>query len=105
MAGLTVTTKETARPPGAEKRVVVEVQFDSSYLSEGESFKPSDVGLTRFSFAPTATLTNGSESEEYVGGCYYASEKLHLLNVKTGKEVASEKNMEKVKALVVCYGH
>lgn len=101
---LTVSGVQTARPPGAERRRVVEVTFDNSYLAEGEPFKPSDAGLKGFKFVE-CFITNGTESSVVRAvTCFYKEEKLHLIDSATGKEVESEKDMSKVKALVVCYG-
>ncbi len=103
---LTVTSHQTARPPGAEERRIVKVKFDNSYAEGGESFTPSDVGLRRFDVDPVCNIIHGSESSELrAAAVYYASEKLHIHDAATGKEMAKEKDMSKVEALVTCYGH
>lgn len=82
----------------------VESTFDSSYLEGGESFKPSDAGLQSL-YHVFCNMKMGTEvSEKWVGDPWYGSEKLHLNDHKTGKEVASAVNCEKVKIVSLCLG-
>jgi hypothetical protein len=87
---------------------VTEVACDSSYLAEGESLTAAELGLATADFALCEIIQGdeAKESELFVGVAYYtpATEKLHLINLKTGKEVASTKNMEKVIVRVVAFG-
>jgi len=82
----------------------VETTFDSSYLEGGESFKPSDAGLQSFSHVLCNMKMGTEASEKWVGDPWYGSEKLHLNDHKTGKEVASAVNCEKVKVVSFCLG-
>ena len=101
---LTVTT---VKNPFVPKFVsCVEVTFGATYTKEGETFKPSNAGLQDFEFV-FPIIINGDEAEEselFQADVYYSKEKLHLINVKTGKELAEGKKTAKVKALVLCFG-
>jgi hypothetical protein len=107
MALGTVTSVKQPAVPGNERISVVEVGFSSSYTNEGETLSAEALGLKSVTFA-IATVVNGSENEaEFpVDSAYYttSNSKIHLLNSKTSKEVASTKNVEKVKVLVVAFG-
>ena len=86
---------------------VVEVAFSSSYTSGGETFTPAKANLQTLEFV-IPTLIHGdeaAESELFISGIWYASEKLHLLDAKTGLELGSTKNASHVKAQAVCYGN
>lgn len=103
---LTVAAVQTARPPGAERRVIKEVTFDSSYLENGEPLTAAELGLKKVTFAD-CNITNGSEEATVRPAIAYytpSTEKLHLIDSATGKEVASTKDMSKVKVQVVAYG-
>jgi hypothetical protein len=103
MALGTVTSVKQPAVPGNERISVVEVGFSSSYTNEGETLSAEALGLKSVTFA-IATVVNGSEFP--VDSAYYttSNSKIHLLNSKTSKEVASTKNVEKVKVLVVAFG-
>lgn len=105
---VSVTKVQGPTVPGAEVFNVNEVTFDSSYLSEGETLTAAELNHTKVNFAVCTILAGdeAKESELFVGQAYYtpSTEKLHLINLKTGKEVASTKNMEKVKVLVLSFG-
>lgn len=100
-------TLKTIKEPGVVKFLsVTEVTFASSYTSGGETFTPANAGLQTIDHV-WATLIAGDEAkstEQFVSGCWYSGEKLHLLDAKTGVEVASTKNMEKVKVQVFAVG-
>lgn len=99
---LTLSTLQSASNAGF--MTVTEVTFDNNYAEGGEAFTPANAGLSSFTHTPICTLVNGSESEKWVTGAWYASEKLHLLDAKTGKELAKETDVSKVKVLVFAFG-
>lgn len=89
-------------------RTVTDVTFDSSYLEGGESLTAAQLGLASVQRAE-CYMKNGDEAKEaelFVGNPFYDPEKavLKLYNLKTGKEVATTKNMEKVVVRVVAHG-
>src|SRR3954453_4778260 len=105
---LTVTNVQAATVPGAEVRTVKQVACDSSYQAEGEPLTAKELGLGAVTYA-NCSIINGDEAEEselFVGAAYYtpSTEKLHLINLKTGKEVASTKKMNKVVVQVEAFG-
>lgn len=100
---VTVTNVQIGRPPGAERRVIKEVTFDNSYAEGGEPLALSEFGLKVLQWSE-CQMVSGSESEEWVAFANYDGTKIHLWSVKTGKEVAKEKDMSKVKVLVIAYG-
>jgi len=95
------------RVVGNQRETITEVVFDSSYEAEGEPLTAAQLGLNIVE-SSSVDVTNGSENEaEFpVETGYYtpATSKIHLVNSKTSKEVASTKNVEKVKALVTARG-
>ena len=95
------------RRSGVQRKVVKKVVFDNSYQEGGESLTKAELGLNVIEDASVEIL-NGSENESEfpVSSGYYtiSDEKLHLLNAKTSKEVASTKNVEKVVAKVTAFG-
>lgn len=89
---------------GNVKEVSYSATFDNSYLEGGETFKPSEVNFSRFERV-SVNIMNGSESETNpVDTGYYKEEKLHLIDGKTSKEMAKEKDMSKVIAQVNARG-
>lgn len=86
-------------------RTVTDVTLDSSYLEGGEALTAEQLGLASVDRAD-CFIKNGSESEEWVGFAFYEPAKalIHLYSVKTGKEVASTKDMSKVVVRVVAMG-
>lgn len=105
---VTATRVQTGRPMGSDYYTISTVACDSSYQSEGEPLTPRELGLRRVTFA-ICNILNGdeaAESELFVGLATYtpATEKLHLINLKSGKEVSSTKKMEKVVVQVVAFG-
>jgi hypothetical protein len=103
--GVVVARTKKARVPGAERRTVTDVTFDNSYAEGGEPLTAEQLGLNSVDVA-VCSLIHGSESTELLAGAaWYSGGKLHLLDVKTGKEVASTKDMSKVVVQVVAFGH
>lgn len=103
--GLTLTTLQTPQSVGSTFRSVTEAVFDNSYAEKGEAFTPGNAGLAAFDYAPQCNIVNGSEAEANpVDTAYYGSEKLHLIDGKTSKEMAKEKDMSKVKVIVTAFG-
>ena len=100
-------TVKSIKPAGIVKFLTVtEVTFASSYTSEGETFTAANAGLGSIDHA-WCTIVHGDEaktSEQFVSECWYEGGKLHLLDAKTGVEVAAGKNMEKVKVQVFAIG-
>lgn len=101
---MALTTKSIKEPGIAKFLSVTEVTFDSSYLLEGEVFTPAMAGMQSIDHAWTQMLTGSEEATVRPTSCSYSGEKLHLIDSATGKEVASTKNMEKVKVLVFAIG-
>lgn len=103
---VSVTTLQTARPPGAERRTVTEITFDNSYLEGGEPLTAAQLSLKKVIFAACEIINGSEEATVRPTNCYYtpATEKIHLIDSATGKEVASTKDMSKVKVQVEAYG-
>ena len=100
---LTLSTVQPAANTGFY--TLTEATFDNSYEEKGEAFTPANAGLASFSHAPLCFVINGSEAEANpVDTAYYKEEKLHLIDGKTAKEMAKEKDMSKVKVLVLAFG-
>lgn len=97
---------------GNQRETSGEVVFDNSYESGGEPFTASQFGLNVIEGTPNFLVINGSENESEfpVDEGFVTLEAggtkglLRLINAKTSKEVASTKNVEKVKAIVTCRG-
>lgn len=105
---MAVSTKvvDTARVPGSRRQTVSEVTLDSSYLENGESLTPKELGLTSVAWAFCNILV-GSEAEAVnVGWAKYnvSKELLEIYEGKSQKQMASAKNLEKVVVQVVAYG-
>jgi len=103
---VSTTLIDTPKVPGTRRRVSAEVTLDSSYLEGGESLTAKELGLSRVITA-FCTLLQGSESETVeVGWATYNVEKelIKLFNYKTQKEIASTKDVGKVKVMVVAWG-
>lgn len=103
---VSVTNVKTTRVPGAERTAVKTVTFDNSYAEGGESLTPGELGLTTVDYA-VCTITHGSESAELrPASAFYtpSTEKIHLIDSATGKEVAGTKDMSKVTVQVVAFG-
>lgn len=105
---LTVTNALSVpyRIVGNQKKTVRDVTFDNSYLSEGEPLTPNELGLNVVEYA-TPTVIKGSESStlrptnaEYT----VSSQKIHLIDSATGKEMESTKDMSKVVVRVEAFG-
>ncbi|HEU5115577.1 MAG TPA: hypothetical protein VFT74_02770 [Isosphaeraceae bacterium] len=94
------------RISGNQRKTVYDVTFDSSYAEGGEPLTQKELGLSKIEYAEV-TFKNGTEaSEKWVAAGEYtpSEEKIHLQDLKTGKELAKETNCEKVKVRVVSYG-
>lgn len=90
---------------GSQKETVYDVTFDESYAEGGETIDPSLVGLNYIERANCAVV-NGSEAEANpVSDAYHKEGKLHLIDGKTSKEMAKEKDMKKVVVRVTSRGH
>lgn len=103
---MALTVSNTVAPVVPRFLTVTEATFDSSYLENGEVFTPANAGLTTID-AAWCQIIHGDEAkttEMFVSEVWYAGEKLHALDAKTGLEVASTKNMEKLKVLVFAIG-
>lgn len=104
---VSVASKQTGRPPGSELRTVTDVTFDASYAEGGEKVTPADLGgLSRVDWAECSVIAGSESAELQVAAAKYDEEKelLHLIDVKTGKELAKEKDVSKVVVRVVAYG-
>lgn len=103
---VTVSKDPTASIPGAERRTITEITFDSSYAEGGEALTAKQLGL-RIVEATVCNVIHGSESTELLAiAAFYtpSTSKIHLIDVKTGKEVASTKDMSKVVVQVLAFG-
>jgi hypothetical protein len=90
---------------GNGKETVYDVTFDSSYLEGGEECTFGNLGLSVTLMNTTCTIRNSSELEANpVSGAFHKEEKLHLIDGKTAKEMASTKNMEAVVVRVEAHG-
>lgn len=95
---------------GRHKVAIVEVTFDSSYPTGGESFVPNDVGLAEFSvvtFSPDA-------SPAYQFAYDYSAEKILVFGVQQDADAAvtdpfdqedNAADLSTVTIRVVCVGH
>lgn len=104
MALKSVTTLKAAQNPGF--LTLTEVQLSNSYPEGGEPCTAAQLGLASVDFA-FAQIVNGTEAtEKWIGEAWYtpSTAKLHLQDVKTGKELAKETNTEKVKLQVLAFG-
>lgn len=102
---MALTVASLQEPRVGSFQTVTEVTFDNSYAEGGEAFTPADAGLSSFDFTPLCFVISGSEAEANpVNTAYYKEEKLHLIDGKTSKEMAKEKDMSKVKVLVLAAG-
>ena len=94
------------RISGNQRKTVYDVTFGSSYASEGEPLPQKELGLNKIEYSEVM-LTAGSESSTLrpTNGYYTPStEKIHLIDSATGKEVEATKDMSKVVARVTSYG-
>jgi hypothetical protein len=95
------------RRVGNQRKVVKKVVCDNSYLEGGEPLTRSELGLNVLEDVSVEILSGSENEAEFpVSSGWYtiSDEKLHLLNAKTSKEVASTKNVEKVVAKVTAFG-
>ncbi len=97
----TVSSVQSAAHP--QFYTVTDVTLDNSYAEGGEEVTAAQLNLASVDFA-ICNILNGSESEEWVSEAYYSAGKVHLISAKTGKEVAKEKDMSKVKVRVLAFG-
>lgn len=83
------------------------VTFDSSYLEGGEPVTAAELGFRRIVKSTWQFLNGSEEATVRPTNCWYtiSTGKLHLLDSATGKEVASTKNMEKVKVEGEVFGY
>jgi len=104
--GLTLSNSQPVayRIVGTRKETIYTATCDNSSPEGGYSFKPADVGLKEFETV-RCNVINGSEAEANpVNTAYYKEEKLHLIDGKTSKEMAKEKDMSKVVLQVTARG-
>lgn len=89
---------------GNQKETVYDATFDESYAEGGEECTAAQLGLNTIE-RTSSDVRNGSELEANpVDTAYHKEEKLHLIDGKTSKEMAKEKNMEKVVVRVTSRG-
>lgn len=92
---------------GAQRETQTQVTFGSSYLSEGEPLTIAQLGLSTIDGIPNCDVIAGTESATLRAvTAYYTpnTEKIHLIDSATGKEVESTKDMSKVKVVVTARG-
>jgi len=97
---------QTGRPMGSDYYSIYNVTLDNSYAEGGETVTPRELGLRRVTFA-ICTVTNGTESATVRAvSAYYtpSTEKLHLIDSATGKEVSGTSDLSKVVVQVVAFG-
>ena len=96
--------------PGKARLKVVTVTLSGTYTSEGEVLTAKQCGFRRLVTA-TASLVAGNATEATpVGDCWATGQpgtsiKLHLLNGKTGAELAAGVTVVGVKAEIICIGY
>lgn len=100
----TVTTVQTARPPGSQKYSVSTVAFDSSYVTGGEPVTAAQLGLRYVEWAITTVSAVGG-SVNVANAVYDTTNEKVILYDETPAQVASEANVEGVKVQVVAFGH
>ena len=105
---MALTVSRVGRPMkvGNRKQIVSEITWDNSYASEGEKVTQKELGFRRVDRVE-CFLTAGSESSTLrPTNAYYtpSTEKFHLIDSATGKEIESTKDMSKVKMLAVVTG-
>lgn len=106
---VSATIVDTARVPGARRQSVVEVTLDNSYATEGEPITAEELGLKRIIWGIALPLT-GTESETTELNFVVFERKtdttavIKAFNYKTQKEIASTKDLSKVKCLVWATG-
>lgn len=103
MAG---TVKKLSESPGIEGKdwvQLVEWTGDNSYAENGEPFTLQEAGFGKeatFKYAITCWVKNLSEQATYrPEEAWYDGEKVHFVDGATGKELAKEKDLSKVKVL------
>ena len=103
---VTVAFLEQQHVPGNQRETVTEVTFPESSTEGGEPLTATQLGLARVSYA-NCPIINGSETEEYVGFVSYtpSTALIKPWSVKSGKVVAKEKNLAKLKCLVRAVGY
>lgn len=103
---MALTVSTVSEPRNVGFYTVTTATYDSSYLEGGESLTFAELGLASVDFAICSILNGSEEATVRATDAYYtpSTEKLHLTDNATGKEVASTKNMEKVKVQVVAFG-
>lgn len=102
----TVTKGPKRVIPGAERRTTTEITLDSSYALGGEEVTPAQLGLHHVD-AAICNIVHGDEAktaEIFPGVAFYSGGKIHVINLKTGVEVAETKNLEKLVVQVVAFG-
>jgi hypothetical protein len=106
---VSTTINDTAIVPGSRRQTVSTVTLDNSYAAEGEPITAEELGLKRIIWG-LAVLLAGSESETVEVGFVSFVKKtdttavIQAFNYKTQKEIASTKDLSKVKCLVWCMG-
>lgn len=106
---VSATVIDNARVPGARRQTVTEVTLDNSYAAEGEPITAAELGLTRITWG-LAWLLTGSESETVEVNFVVFVKKtdttavIQAWNYKTQKEIASTKDLSKVKCMVWAMG-
>jgi hypothetical protein len=102
-----ISTVQVTRPAGSQRESVREVTFDNSYAEGGEILTFSDLGLRKVSYAKCWIIAGSESATLRPANAYYtpATEKIHLIDSATGKEMESTKDMSKVKVLVEAVGY
>lgn len=102
----TVSKKPKRFTPGYDRMTITEITLDSSYALNGEAVTPGQLGLRIVDIA-ICNIVSGDEaksSEIFPGAAFYKGGKIHVINLKTGVEVAETKNLEKLVVQVVAFG-
>lgn len=83
------------------------VTFDNSYAEGGEPVTAAELGFRRVVKSSWQLLNGSEEATVRPTNCWYtpSTAKLHLLDSATGKEVAKEKDMSKVKVEGEVFGY
>jgi hypothetical protein len=100
------TVTNTIPPTSFQFYSVSEWVGDSSYASGGETVTFAGLGMASVDFAVCEIVAGSESSTLRPANAYYtpATEKLHLIDSATGKEMEATKDMSKVKVQIVAFG-
>lgn len=103
---MSFSTKQTGRPPGDDDYTVTDYTAPESTTEGGEAVTPANLGLTTVKHAECHVIHGSESAELQIGAAHYDEEEelLELIDLKTGKIVAKEKDLSKVVVRIIAYG-